>query len=172
MEEKQPKLRDLIRQYFLDIGGLLREEPKDPKFEFAFKFLYPNERGRNILVIKLKNKNQIEISNGTSLSIEHKSRFDVLDNKNKISFIRELQRMITHDKFEFELVSNPEKFLFVIIDRIFIKKGLSINTFYKSFQSIFSCSLGCVLFIQGYFKEDIKLEDLSTGKDRNSGLYL
>ena len=80
--------------------------------------------------------------------------------------------MITHDKFEFELVSNPEKFIFVIIDRIFIKKSLSINTFYKSVQSVFSCSLGCVLFIQEYFKEDIKLEDLSTGKDLNSGLYL
>lgn len=172
MVEKHPKLRDVIRQYILDIGGLLREGSKDPRFEFACKFLYPNERGRNIHVIKLKNKNQIEISSGTSLSSEHKSRFDGLDKKNKISFIRELQKMITHDKFEFELVSNPEKFIFVIIDRIFIKKSLSINTFYKSVQSVFSCSLGCVLFIQEYFKEDIKLEDLSTGKDLNSGLYL
>lgn len=33
MVEKQPKLKDLIRQYILDIRGLLRENSKDPKFE-------------------------------------------------------------------------------------------------------------------------------------------
>ena len=172
MSESNKKLKTLIRQYILEIGGLLQEEPKNPQFEYAFKFLYPNKRGVDILVVKPKNKNHIEISKGTILSKQHKSRFDALDKKNKISFIRQLQRTITHDKFQFQVVSNPERFLFVIIDKVFIKKSLLINTFYKSVQNVFSCSLGCVLFIQEYFKEDVKLEDLSTRKDVNSGLYL
>jgi len=172
MSENNKKLKSLIRQYILEIGGLLQEEPRNPQFEYAFKFLYPNKRGVVILVARPKNKNHIEISTGTELITQHKSKFDALDKKIKISFIRQLRRTIARDKFQFEIISNPNRFLFIIIDKIFIKKSLSINTFYKSVQSVLSCALGCALLIQEYFEEDVRLEDLSTRKDVNSGLYL
>jgi len=172
MSESNKKLKTIIRHHILEIGGLLQKEPKRPQFEYAFKFLYPNDRGVDIFAVKPKNKNYIEISTGTDLIKQHKSKFDASDKKNKISFIRQLRRIIARDKFQFEIISNPERFLFVIIDGVYIKKSLSINTFYKSVQSVLSCALSCALLIQEYFEEDARLEDLSTRKDDSSGLYL
>lgn len=68
MSAKENNTKVLIREYLLD-EGYLRENIKDPRFDFGFRFEYPKGKtpdgkstGRTFLVIKPKKIEFIEIS--------------------------------------------------------------------------------------------------------------
>lgn len=43
MSSKESKIKTMIREYLLD-EGLLKENIKDPRLEFGFKFEFPPEK--------------------------------------------------------------------------------------------------------------------------------
>ena len=64
MTDKNINFKPIIRKNILLIGGLLKEEIDDPKLEFGFIFIFPNERGKPMTVVRQKKRNFIEISFG------------------------------------------------------------------------------------------------------------
>lgn len=167
LDDKRPTtLKEEVRRYIYELGGIIQEEPKIPRLEFAFKFLYPNQKGKDILIVKPQKKDFIEISSGTNLSDPHKKAFEKLSNKEKIILIRGLQKIICDSYLLHNFIASPERVGYVIIDKIFIKKSLSVTTLYKSLQTIFCCSLNCIFYMQDTFADETKIEDIS------SNLYL
>lgn len=147
--------KELIKDYISQIKGQLFEEAKNPNWEFGIRFKYPNKNGRIFLVVKPKGTTFFEISNGTRLDPPHQEAFNKLSNIEKKEFIKRLGRMIIVRNFEHAININPNKSVFVLIDRIFLEnKTISLNLFYKSIKSMFFCTLDCVRFIQERFGAD------------------
>ena len=77
MSDKESKIKNLIQDYLLD-EGLLRGKISDPKLDFGFQFIFPpgkdplgRQIGRNMVVIRPKNKNLIIVSLGVQISKPH-----------------------------------------------------------------------------------------------------
>ena len=77
MSSKESNIKQLIQDYLLD-EGLLRGKIPDPKLNFGFQFIFPpgkdplgRQIGRNMVVIRPKNKNLIVVSLGVQISEPH-----------------------------------------------------------------------------------------------------
>ena len=108
---------------------------------------------RNFTVIKPKNKDFIEITQGTTMSPPHAEAFEKLDVNKKNQFIRDLTNIIFIRGFNTSINFNPERKLFAIHDRIYLggKKQISKNLFYKSAKEIYGVSMYCISLVQALF---------------------
>ncbi len=159
----EPKLATKVRSHILDIGGLLSEEPKDPRFEFAFKFLYPSQRGRNIVIIKLKKKKFVEFSQGINFSVEHQKLFMGLSEIDKRNFLNNLQNIPLAK--ELETVFNiGQKITVVLIDKFFLGENLTLNKFYEKVKRLFNSSVLLTNFVQKRLAGEVKMDDYGSAK--------
>ena len=101
MTERKTSFQDQVRTYVLKIGGLLKEELSDPRFEFGFRFLYPNGNGRLTMAIQPKGKDHVEISVGTPLSPPHREKFIALSNADKRTFLKNLCKSLFQAEIDF-----------------------------------------------------------------------
>ena len=171
------RLKAIIRQHLLDEGHL-REEIKDPKFEFGFKFQYPISRdatgkefGRNFVVIKPKNKDLIEVSHGFHLGNPHDKIFDSLDNDKKNHFFNEITKIFHIKELGFSINFTPERKVFVVVDKIYVQSGKAIskNPFYKTIKKIYGTVMYCIAIINEILSG--KPGDLSLGEKRDPSIY-
>jgi len=148
-------LKEKVRKNIVQIGGILEEGPKHPQWDFGFKFKFPNKRGKTITIAKPKGKNFIEIANGTKLDDIHRKMFSNFNKDQKSNFIKKLHLIILNNNFESSINVNPERFVYVIIERLFIEnEAIPVNDFYRSVKSVTFCSLKCNYFIQNQFNKD------------------
>ncbi len=159
MSSAQSNFKDTIRGYILDIGGLLKEEIKDSRFDFGFRFLYPNERGRLMMVTQPKGKHYIEITLGTSLSPQHRQAFNALEQRDKVAFSKNLQKILFRSEIDYSY-DFSQHYTIVLIDKIFIEdRTISINHLFQSIRRVYSSTMNVVFFIQEYFSETFDPSD-------------
>ena len=154
MSDKKLNPKHTIRNYILEIGGLLKEEVNEPQFEFGFRFLYPNEKGRLMMITQPKNKNFIEISCGTPLAPQHKQAFNSLKERDRNTFLKNLQKILFRSEIQYSY-NFTTHYTIVLIDKIFIEHdAISINYLFQSVRRVYSCTMNVIFFIQDYFSEE------------------
>ncbi len=140
-------LPEIIKKYIETIG-ILKETLNEPKLEFGYRFLYPNEKGRTFLAVKPKIKNCVEIQTLTKLSPQH---VDILN-----AFPQEKQRQLFYDIGEF-LINNKihhnlnlKDKLYILIDNFFIldeKDIPTINQFKDSIKNLYYITLQTIKIV-------------------------
>ncbi|MBY9005490.1 MAG: DUF2299 family protein [Candidatus Lokiarchaeota archaeon] len=168
MTEEEQEIKEVVRKLIYDLGGEIQSEQTPPGIEFSFQFKYLK---RPFMIVKSVGKDWIEISTGTDLSKQHKKIFDTYEQRKRISFINDLIKKILFKNLEHKIIVNPNRVLFVIFDKVFFKENIPINILYKSLQSVFSCTVECVLFVQEHFGVEIKLEDISSKEEAKDRIY-
>ena len=163
MSDKTPHLKSLIRSYILEIGGLLKEELNQPQFEFGFRFLYPNERGRIMLIARPKGKSVIEISQGTPLSPEHRQGFTALPERDKKNFVKNLQKILFRSEVDYSY-EFTKHYTIVLIDKLFLEgDAISINDLFRAVRRIYSSTMNIIFFIQDFFSEEFDPASFTIG---------
>jgi hypothetical protein len=157
MSEKGQKLKALIRKYILDIGGLLKEEIDEPKLEFGFRFIYPHQNGRLLIVLKTKKTDFIEISCPSNLPDQYINALNSLEERDKSHFAKRLQKEILFNKSVDFMYDFSVKFTVVVMDRIYIEQDtISKNEFFRIVRNIYSTANLIVFFVEDFFSEDLR----------------
>lgn len=178
MSTKENKIKILIREYLLD-EGLLRENIKNPKIDFGFRFEFPKGKtpdgkpvGRSFSVVKPKKKNFIEISSGTRIDKIHMNALDSLKDKKKEQFFADLRKLFLHRDVFFHI--DFKNLRYVVIETIFLTKngGISKDFFYRIIRKVFTSVLLSVTLLREYISGKIKPEDFSYTKRPGDSLYL
>lgn len=181
MSSKESNIKQLIQDYLLD-EGLLRGKIPDPKLNFGFQFIYPpgkdplgRQIGRNMVVIRPKNKNLIVVSLGVQISEPHIKALNSLENSKKMNFFMDLRKsFLLKDVFYRIDIKNHR---FEITDQIFLNQDgfISKNSFYKSVRKVFNCAAYSNIILGEYCAGKIKPEDFMKSKefteDSNFSLY-
>ena len=161
MTERKTSFQDLLRTYVLKIGGLLKEELSDPRFEFGFRFLYPNVNGRLTMVIQPKGKDHVEISVGTPLSPPHREKFIALSDVDKRTFVKNLSKSLFQSEIDFTYEFS-QHYTIVLIDKIFIEDNrISLNHFFNSVRKVYSKTMELIIFIQDFFSDEFSPVDFT-----------
>ncbi len=178
MSAKENKTKVLIREYLLDEGHL-RENIKDPRFDFGFRFEFPigktpdgKSTGRTFLVIKPKKKEFIEISSSTKISPVHVKALNSLKDVKKKQFFTDIRKLFFLQNVFFQI--DLKNYRYVVIDRIYLEKDgtVSKDFFYRIIRKVFNCVVYSITLLLEYISGKIKPEDFSTIKSPNSSLYM
>jgi len=163
MSNSKPLLKSKIRKYLYDIGGKIKEEPKDPKFEFVFVFEFG---GRSYSLIKPKKTNFIVLAHGFHLGDEHKTKFNSLNQDMHKKFIIGFNNILHsyHLEYNYNLRLNR----IGMNSKLFIEDNeFSPQMFYDKFMRLFSCSKVIVNFINEFLADQIPQDTSSTGTQTN-----
>ncbi|MFX1375857.1 MAG: DUF2299 family protein [Promethearchaeota archaeon] len=175
MNSKEREIKLLIQEYLLD-EGLLRGKISDKRLDFGFQFIFPpgndpmgRSIGRNMAVIKPKDKNLIVISLGTQISKPHVDALNSLKEEKKMQFFWELRKFFLV-KDLFYRIDIPN-FRYEIIDHIFLKDDGSVskNSFFKSIRRIFDGAAYSNIILGEFCSGKIGAEDFMKGKDFAGG---
>ncbi|MBA7546767.1 hypothetical protein ES705_39164 [subsurface metagenome] len=175
MSNKESKIKSLIQEYLLD-EGLLREKISNPKLDFGFQFIFPPGRdpmkrpiGRNMVVIKPKDKNLIIISLGTQISKPHVDALNSLKEDRKMQFFWDLRKFFLAKDLFYRI--DIQNYRYEISDQIFLKDNgtVSKNKFFKSIRRVFDGSAYSNIILGEYCFGKIKPEDFMKPKDFASG---
>ena len=156
MSSKEIKIKVLIREYLLD-EGLLRENIKDPRLEFGFKFEFPPGKdpsgrpiGKPFTVAKLKKKDRLDIS--INIGIDPKTVKMLQSKKNEL--FNELKKLFLSMHVMFNIDVN--NYRFNLIDVIYLDndKLISKNTFYKSVRILHDAAIHSFIIIGEYVKQE------------------
>lgn len=175
MTDKESKIKNLLQEYLLD-EGLLREKISNPKLDFGFQFIFPPGKdpqkrpiGRNMVVIKPKQKNLIVISLGTQISKPHVDALNSLKENRKMQYFWDLRKFfLVKDLFYRIDIQNHR---YEISDQIFLKDDgtISKNKFFKSIRRVFDGSAYSNIILGEYCSGKISAGDFMKGKDFASG---
>ena len=181
MSVKESKIKNLIQDYLLD-EGLLREKLSDPKLDFGFRFIFPpgqdplgREVGRNMVVLRPKNKNLIIVSLGIQISEPHVNALNSLEENKKLSFFIDLRKFFLLKDVFFRIDIKNHRY--EIIEQFFLDNNdtISKNSFYKTVQKVFNCGAYSNIILTEYCAGKIKPEDFLKSKefdsDSNFSLY-
>lgn len=161
----ESKLKQVIRNYLSNAE--LKETLHDPKLDLGFRFVFPKGTnpqgkpiGRPFTVIKVKNKNILEITSPVPLSPEHIKKLGSTEKQAKNKFVRNLvkQFVLKEVFFQFDLSHNR----YAVIDNIFLDKNrvISRNTFYNSVRKVLGCVIYSILELQDFCSGDFDIGDL------------
>ncbi len=156
MSSKETKIKALIQEYLLD-EGILRENIKDPKLEFGFKFEYPPGKdpsgkpiGKPFTVAKLKKKDRLDIS--INVGIDPKTA-KMLEPR-KTELFNDLKKLF----LSMHVISNINaiNYRYNLIDIIYLDDNnlVSKNTFYKSVRLLHDAAIHSFIIIGEYAKRE------------------
>ncbi len=175
MSNKESEIKRLIREYLLD-EGLLREKINDAKLDFGFQFIFPpgkdplgRQIGRNMVVIKPKNKDLMIISLGIQISEPHKIALNTFENEKRMKFFMDLRKsFLLKDVFYRIDIKN---FRYEISDQVFFDENgiISKKSFFKSIRKVFNCATYSNIILGEHCAGKIRPEDFVKSKDFNSG---
>ncbi len=166
-ETKLNSIETKIRDYLLE-EGLLREKLTDPRFEFGFRFQFPNMKGsqgqdlgRSMLIVKPKNKNLVELSCATQIAPQHVKALTKDSLTRSRQFYKELRRLFFEKEVFFNI--DPRHHRFVVIDNFFIENedSLTKNRLFQSIRKLFSTTMLALVLLEEY------LPGMSGGIDSN-----
>ena len=159
MINSKPPLKSLIRQYLYQIGGKIREEPKDPKLEFVFVFDFSN---RTYSLAKPKKMDFVVINHGFHLGKEHKSKFDLLSGQRRKKFLVNFNNIL--HQFHMEYNYNFKENRIGVTTKVFSEGGqIMLQNFYDKFMAIFSCTKILINFINEFLVDAQPEDESSTG---------
>ncbi|KKN51961.1 hypothetical protein LCGC14_0617420 [marine sediment metagenome] len=171
MSIKESKIKHLIREYLLD-EGLLREKLNNPKLDFGFQFIFPpgkdrlgRQIGRNMVVIRPKNKNLLIVSLGLQISEPHIKALNSLENEKRMKFFIELRKsFLLKDMFYRIDIKN---FRYEISDQVFLNEDgiISKKSFFKSTRKVFNCAAYSNIILGEHCAGKIKLDDFLKSKE-------
>jgi hypothetical protein len=171
MSNKDSKIKILIQEYLLD-EGLLREKITNPKLDFGFQFMFPPGKdpmgrpvGRNMVVIKPKQKNLIVISLPTQISKPHIDALNSLKENRKLQFFWDLRKFFLIKDLFYRI--DIQNYRYEISDQIFLKDDgiLSKNKFFKSIRRVFDGAAYSNIMLGEYCSGKISPGDFMKGKD-------
>ena len=175
MSSKESNITQLIQDYLLD-EGLLRRKISDPKLDFGFQFIFPpgkdplgRQIGRNMVVIKPKNKGLIIVSLGVQISEPHINALNSLEEPKKMNYFMDLRKsFLLKDVFYRIDILNHR---YEITDQFFLDKNeyISKNSFYKTVRKVFNCAAYSNIILGEYCAGKIKPEDFMKSKEFTSG---
>jgi hypothetical protein len=174
MTDTATNIKNLIQDYLLDTGLKIKKISIDEKkLDFGFQFLFPpGPIAQNMVVIKLKNKDLIIISNPIQISPPQVDALNSLENNGKIFFFMAIRKFFLVKDVFFRI--DTEKFRYEISDQMFLKKDgtISKNSFFKSVRKVFTCSAYSNILLNEYCSGKIKPEDMVKSKDFTSDFSL
>ncbi len=159
------KLRDMIKEYLSDAE--LKETLHDPKLELGFRFMFPpgkNPQGRPIgrpfTVVKVKNKNVLELSSLINISPDHTEKLDAMEKGSKEKFFKTLIKTFFLKEVFFNIDQSHNRYM--IIDNIFLSSGeiITKNTFYNSIRKVLGCVLYSIAELQDFCAGEFDISDL------------
>ncbi len=169
MAKKGIPLKSRIRQYILDIGGKITEEPRDPNFELIFQFEYGN---RGFSVSKPKKRKELGITHGFHLNDNHKQILEQLMTKKESfkKFVIGFTNILHYFKMEYNFNFQENRIL--IFTKIFIKNSsVTTNKFYDKFMGLFGCNKVLLNFIHNKLEGGDSDFEISTNGTPPSGFY-
>jgi len=175
---QESKTKVLIREYLLN-EGYLRENIKNPRIDFGFRFEFPKGKtpdgkslGRSFSVVKPKKKNFIEISSGTRIDKIHVNALNSLKDKKKEQFFADLRKLFLHRDVFFHIDLKDHRY--VVIDTIYLAKngGIPKDFFYRIIRKLFTSVILSVILLNEYISGKVKPEDFSYTKSPGDSLYL
>ena len=175
MSDKDSKIKNLLQEYLLD-EGLLREKISNPTLDFGYQFMFPPGKdpmgrpiGRNMVVIKPKQKDLIIISLGTQISKPHVDALNSLKEDRKLHFFWDLRKFFLVKDLFYRI--DIQNYRYEISDQIFLKDDGSIskNNFFKSIRRVFDGSAYSNIMLGEYCSGKISPGDFMKGKDFAGG---
>ncbi|TFG25336.1 MAG: DUF2299 domain-containing protein [Promethearchaeota archaeon] len=154
MSSKESKIKTVIREYLLD-EGILRENIKDPRLEFGFKFEFPPGKdpsgrpiGKPFTVAKLKKKDRLDIS--INIGIDPKT-VKMLESR-KTELFNDLKKLFLSMHVMYSIDVNNNRYN--LIDIIYLDNNnlISKNTFYKSVRILHDAAIHSFIIIGEYVK--------------------
>lgn len=176
MKDTANNIKNLIQEYLLDVGlSINKISIDDKKLDFGFQFDFPPTTGpiaQKMVVLKLKNKDQIIISNPIQISHQHIKALNSLEDNRKLYFFRDIRKFFLVKDVFFRM--DTQKFRYEISDQMFFKKDgtISKNSFFKSIRKVFTCSAYSNILLNEYCSGKIKPEDMAKSKDFTSDFSL
>ncbi len=174
MTDTATNVKNLIQDYLLDTGLEVKKISIDEKkLEFGFQFLFPpGPIAQKMVVIKLKNKDLIIISNPIQISKHQVDALNSLENNGKIFFFMAIRKFFLVKDVFFRI--DTQKFRYEISDQMFLKKDgtISKNSFFKSVRKVFTCSAYSNILLNEYCSGKIKPGDMTKSKDFTSDFSL
>ena len=171
MSTKESKIKHLIREYLLN-EGLLREQINDSKLDFGFQFVFPpikdpagRQLGRNMVVIRPKNKDFVIISLVIQISPPHIDALNSLKENRKTKFFMDLRKYFLMKDLFYRL--DLQNYRYQISDQIFLKEDgtISKNSFFNSIRHVFDGAAYSNIMLGEYCIGKIKPEDFMKSKD-------
>ena len=167
-------IKNLIQDYLLDTGLEVKKISIDEKkLEFGFQFLFPpGPIAQKMVVIKLKNKDLIIISNPIQISPQQVEALTALEENRKLYFFMDIRKFFLAKDVFFRI--DAQNFRYEISDQIFLKRDgtISKNSFFKSIRKVFTCSAYSNMILNEYCLGKIKPEDITKSKDFSSDFSL
>ena len=155
MSSKESKIKALIREYLLD-EGFLRENIKDPRLEFGFKFEFPQRKdpsgrpiGKPFTVIKPKKKDRLEISINIGIAPETVKIFQ----SRKTELFNDLKKLFLSMHVLYNIDVNNNRFNLVDVIYLDNNKLISKNAFYKSVRVLHDTVIHSFIIIGEYAKQ-------------------
>jgi hypothetical protein len=174
MSNNQSKILQLIQDYLLE-EGLLRGKISDPKLDFGLQFIFPpgkdplgRQIGRNMVVIRPKNKNLIVVSLGVQISKPHIKALNSLENPKKMNFFMDLRKSFLLKDVFYRI--DLQNYRYEISDQIFIDKDeyISKNSFFKAIRKVFTSGAYSNIILGEYCAGKLKPEDFFKSKEFTS----
>ncbi len=174
MSSKESKIKQLIQDYLLD-EGLLRGKISDPKLDFGLQFIFPpgkdplgRQIGRNMVVIRPKNKNLLVVSLGIQISDPHIKALNSLENEKKMNYFMDLRKSFLLKDVLYRI--DIKNYRYEITDQIFLNRDgfISKNSFFKSVRKVFNCAAYSNIILGEYCAGKIKPEDFIKSKEFTS----
>jgi hypothetical protein len=171
MSDKESNIKQFIQDYLLD-EGLLRGKISDPKLDFGFQFIFPpgkdplgRQIGRNMVVIRPKNKNLIIVSLGVQISKPHIKALNSLEKPKKMNFFMDLRKSFLLKDVFFRIDINNHRY--EITDQIFLNKDefISKNSLFKTIRKVFNSGAYSNIILGEYCAGKIKPEDFVKSKE-------
>ncbi len=175
MSIKESKIKELIREYLLD-EGLLREKVNNPKLDFGFQFIFPpgkdrlgRQIGRNMVVIRPKNKDLLIVSLGLQISEPHINALNSLENEKRMKFFMELRKLFLLKDLFYRI--DIKNFRYEISDQVFLDDDgiISKKSFFKSIRRVFNCAAYSNIILGEFCFGKIKPDDFMKSKDFPDG---
>lgn len=174
MTDSESNIKQLIQEYLLDEGLLRNKIPReDKKLEFGFQFIFPHGPiAQKMVVIKLKDKDLIIVSNPIQISPQQVEALNDLEENRKFSFFMDIRKFFLAKDVFFRI--DAQNFRYEISDQIFLKRDgtISKNSFFKSIRKVFTCSAYSNMILNEYCLGKVKPEDITRSKDYTSDFSL
>jgi len=166
MSKKEPRTKELIREYLLN-EGLLREKLPDPqsKLEFGFIFSFPpGQETQRMSVFKPKDKNFIIIILRTQISESHVNSLKTGKNDKISSFLSDLRKYFIIKEVYFRI--DIQNFRYEISDQLYLEKSgyISKNLFFNSIRKLFYSYMYSNIILEEKLSGKLKISDKNISK--------
>jgi len=148
-----------LKRYIQRIG-FFRDTIKNESLDFGFKFSYPGEKGKPLVVFKPSEKKGIEIKANTRLSPNHLEALNSFKMKKQKQLFMILQKLFIDKEVHFNIDFKNKRYQ--LYEKYFFEDDipLSINHFKDIVKKLFFIDFNAIRIIHAFCQGKISTEDL------------